>query len=142
MPGVKIDDFGNIPEVREEQIKQENCNPLVDNMKGFIGFRLDRNFGPLFIEGEIEELTGYSKEDLLSGRAKCAEIIVPEYMPYIQENIQKLASNQEHSIEIEYRIRRKDGEIKWVTQVFQSFQRTPERPEIYRVLSVTLPNVE
>ena len=89
------------------------------NIKGLIGFRLDRNFSPLFIEGKIEEITGYSKEDLLSGKVRWEEIVVPEDLPIILENMQKLTSKPDLSAGIEYRIRRKDGEVKWVSEVLQ-----------------------
>lgn len=128
MLGVKIADPGNVPVVENERIKQKNYNPLVGDMKGFIGLRLNRNFEPLFIEGEIEEITGYDREDFLSGRVKWGEIIAPEDMPSIRENIQKLASNDEYSSEIEYRICRKDGETRWVTQILQKLPENSESP--------------
>lgn len=128
MLGVKIADPGNVPIVENERIEQKNYNPLVGDMKGFIGLRLNRNFEPLFIEGEIEEITGYDREDFLSGRVKWKEIIAPEDMPSIRENIRKLASNDEYSSEIEYRIRRKGGETRWVTQILQKLPENSESP--------------
>ncbi|XMB91047.1 MASE3 domain-containing protein [Methanosarcina hadiensis] len=128
MLGVKIADPGRVPVMENERIGQKNYNPLVGDMKGFIGLRLNRNFEPLFIEGEIEEITGYDREDFLSGRVKWAEIIEPEDMPSIRENIKKLASKDEYSDEIEYRIHRKDGETRWVAQILKKLPENSETP--------------
>ena len=128
MLGVKIADPRRVPVMENERIGQKNYNPLVGDMKGFIGLRLNRNFEPLFIEGEIEDITGYDREDFLSGRVKWAEIIEPEDMPSIRENIKKLASKDEYSDEIEYRIRRKDGETRWVAQILKKLPENSETP--------------
>ncbi|MDY9925550.1 MASE3 domain-containing protein [Methanosarcina sp.] len=125
MLGVKIADSKGIQDLEKnqmlerDQIKQKNYNSLMYNIKGFIGFRLDRNFAPLFIEGEIEEITGYSKENLLSGKVRWEEIVVPEDRHIILESMRKFTSNPDLSTEIEYRICRKDGEVKWVSVVLQ-----------------------
>jgi hypothetical protein len=71
-------DFGSLPELKNDQIKQKKCNSVVRDMKGLIGVRLDRNLEPISIDGEAEEITSYSKEDFLSGRIKWKEIVTPE----------------------------------------------------------------
>jgi PAS domain S-box-containing protein len=119
MLGVKIADPGNVPQLERDRIKQKDYNSLVHNIKGLISFRFDRNLAPIFVDGEVEKITGYVKEDFLSGKIKWAEIVMPEDLPIILENIQKSTSNPNLSTEIEYRILRKDGETKWVREVLQ-----------------------
>lgn len=61
-------------------------------------------------------MTGYTKQDFLSGKINWEETIIPEDHPVIFENREKLKSNLNFVIESEYRIRAKDGEIKWVRE--------------------------
>jgi len=73
----------------------------------------------VLIEGSIEEITGYSKEDFLSGNVKWADIIMPEYLPIVSKKVEHIESKLKSSFEKEYRIRRKNGEIKWVKETFK-----------------------
>lgn len=80
--GIKIADSGSIQELEEERIKRNGYGPqkdyslrkdynsLVHNIKGLIGFRINSDLEPLSIDGEFEEITGYNKEDFLSGEVK------------------------------------------------------------------------
>lgn len=98
---------------------ENDCRLLVQNIKGFIGFRTDENFEPVFIDGDVKGVTGYNKEYFLSGGAKWLEIIVSEDLPLIFMNVKTALSNPFTSAEIEYRIRNRDGDVKWVRQVIQ-----------------------
>lgn len=103
--------------------EENDCRLLIQNIEGFIGFRADEKFIPVFIDGAVESITGYSKEDFLSCRIKWLEMAIAEDRSLIFESIKKAISNPTVSIEFEYRIRNRDGETKWVSQVIQ---KTPE----------------
>ncbi|HII79520.1 MAG TPA: PAS domain-containing protein [Methanosarcina sp.] len=105
--------------VENLQIDESDYRLLVQNIDGFIGLRVDENFIPAFIDGAIKDVTGYSKEDFLSCRIKWLEIVIDEDLPLIFENIKKALSEPDVSTEFEYRIRSRDGTIKWVMQVIQ-----------------------
>lgn len=92
---------------------------LEQNIEGFIGLRVKENFVPVFIDGDLEGVTGYDKEDFLSGKIKWVEIITPEDRLLACENLKKAMYTSDISTEIEYRILRKDGETRWVLQIFQ-----------------------
>jgi PAS domain S-box-containing protein len=100
---------------------QESYHPFSQHFPG-IGFQLDGNFSPVSIQGPVEEMTGYGKEDILSGKVDLMEIIVPEDQPLIFENRQKLKSNPKFVVENEFRIRKKDGETKWVREITRRVQ--------------------
>ena len=89
----------------------------MQHMQGFIGFGLDENFVPIFIDGAVKEVTGYNKEDFHAMKLKWTELVLPEDLPLFLEHIERIKSNPNISIDIEYRIRRKDGEIRWVREV-------------------------
>nr|WP_239451401.1 MASE3 domain-containing protein [Methanosarcina horonobensis] len=104
-----------------EDKDQEGYHSFSQHFPG-IGFQLDENFLPVFIQGPVEEMTGYGKEELLSGKMNFLEIIVPEDQLSILENQRKLKSNPKFVVENEFRIRKKNGEIKWVREITRKIQ--------------------
>lgn len=67
-------------EIQSEE--KESCFVL-QNIHGLITFKIDENFKLLFIEGAIEEITGYTKEEFSSNKLKLEEIIEPKDYPLI-----------------------------------------------------------
>ena len=66
-----------------------------------------------FFDEKVEALTGYSKEDFDSHRIKWCDVILPEDLDYATGVfIDALKTNRAYVRE--HRIRRKDGEIRWV----------------------------
>jgi PAS domain S-box-containing protein len=116
--GLKENHFEREPEVEKVPI-DEKYHSFVQNIEGLIGFRFDENLEPVLIDGSVEEITGYSKEDFLSHKIKWTELVMPEYLPLFFDNMKKAVSNPDLSREIEYKIRRKDGDTKWVREVLQ-----------------------
>ena len=96
-------------------------SPFLKNVKGFIWFTLDEKSEFLSIQGDVEEITGYTEKDFLSGSIRVKDLIVPEYKSDIEkrEIIEKIFSGQNIPVEFEYRIRSKDGTIKWVREVLR-----------------------
>ncbi|WP_327037157.1 histidine kinase dimerization/phosphoacceptor domain -containing protein [Methanosarcina sp. 1.H.T.1A.1] len=119
MLGVQIEEPESEPSIVFPQTNDGAYSSLVQNIEGLIGFRFDENAETTFMDGAVEEITGYSKEDFLSHRVKWAEVVVPEDCPMLLENIKKSVSNPDLSTEIEYRVQRKNGEVRWVREVFQ-----------------------
>ncbi len=109
---------GELPVV-EMQAKTEQYSSFVRNIQGLIGFRLDEKGTPVFMDGAVEEITAYSKKAFMSGKGKWAEIVEPEDRPLFLENLKNAESNPDSALELEYRIRRKDGEIRWVREIMQ-----------------------
>lgn len=99
-------------------LREKDCH-LEQNIEGLIGLRVKENFVPVFIDGDIEGVTGYDKKDFLSGKVKWVEIIIPEDRLLACENLKKAMYNSDISTEIEYRILRKNGETRWVLQILQ-----------------------
>jgi len=109
---------GELPVV-DMQAKTEQYSSFVRNIQGLIGFRLDEKGTPVFMDGAVEEITAYSKKAFMSGKGKWAEIVEPEDRPLFLENLKNAESNPDSALELEYRIRRKDGEIRWVREIMQ-----------------------
>ncbi|WP_048159140.1 MASE3 domain-containing protein [Methanosarcina sp. WWM596] len=100
----------------EEDKDQEGYHSFSQHFPG-IGFQLDGDFAPISIQGPVEEMTGYGKEDFLSGKVSLIEIIVPDDQPLVFENRQKSKSNPKFIVENEFRIRKKNGETIWVREI-------------------------
>ena len=96
----------------------ENYNLAIRNFNGIM-FQLNKNLLPIFMEGSIEEITGYSKKDFISGKVKWADIIIPEYLSIAPNKAESIDSKLNSSVGKEYRICRKDGEIRWVMETLK-----------------------
>lgn len=124
MLGVKTDELGNEPTDEKLEIYEKGCSPSLQSIEGIMTFLLDENSTPVLMEGAVEQITGYTKEDFLSGNITWTEIIIPLDQSLFLKNMKEMISNPDISTEMEYRIRRKDGEIKWVLQILQ---KAPQR---------------
>lgn len=113
--GVKKDSLEKKAVKENPYGSQEDYLSLMQNFSGIL-FQLDKDLLPIFMDGSVEEITGYTKKDFLSGSVKWADIIVPTGLPVAHKKTECITSNLEVSLETEYRIRRKDGKIKWVRE--------------------------
>lgn len=123
MLGVKMDELGSEPTTDKLEIYEKGYRPILQNIEGLMTFLLDENFAPVLMEGAVEQITGYTKEDFLSGNTTWTGIVIPEDQPLFIKTMRKAITYPDISTELEYRIRRKDGEIKWVREILQ---KTPE----------------
>ncbi len=65
-----------------------------------------------WISGAFEQITGYTVEELKSLPLGFASLLLPEDLEKVASLYQLLFENR--SLTVEYRIRRKDGEIRWL----------------------------
>lgn len=105
---------------------QDSYSSYMQNLQG-IGFQFNKDFNLIFLHGPVEKMTGYPKQDFLSGKIDWKEIIVPEDRPAIFKKQGKLKLNLNSIVESEYRIQKKDGEIKWVREIIQRISDESER---------------
>ncbi|MFZ5569623.1 MAG: PAS domain S-box protein [Thermodesulfobacteriota bacterium] len=68
-----------------------------------------------FIDDKIMALTGYGKEEFLSGQKKWMDIVVPEDHEYVKNTFLQALKTDKSFIR-EYRIRSKSGEIFWIEE--------------------------
>jgi hypothetical protein len=120
--GVMVD----VTEIKQSSHKlresEELYRSFLQNFKG-ISFKLNRNFDLLLLEGALDEITGYTEEEFISGRVKFFDLIVPEDMALLYQIRDKMISSQispNSIMEYDYRIRRKDGSVKWVHELIHN----------------------
>ncbi|HOA68744.1 MAG TPA: PAS domain S-box protein [Methanosarcina thermophila] len=113
----------DVTEIKKSSEKLKESEELyrsfLQNFKG-ISFKLDRNFNPLFLEGAVEEITGYTEKDLFSGKIGFFDLVVQEDVPFLKRSREKMISSPNSIMEYEYRIRRKDGNVRWVHELIHN----------------------
>ncbi|MDD1767394.1 MAG: PAS domain S-box protein [Methanomassiliicoccales archaeon] len=107
---------------------EQRYRSFVQNFKG-IAFRGRFDFTPVFFHGEWESITGYSDEELRSGQVKWNQIVHPDDIPRYKENGPNLREIPGFSLEREYRIVRKDGDVRWVQEVVTNVLDECGKPE-------------
>ncbi len=105
----------------EESLREseERYRSFVQNFQG-IAFREKIDFTPIFFHGAVEAITGYTEEDFIEGRARRDQIIHPDDLSKISESMKDIRSITNYSTEQEYRIFRKDGQLRWILEMSQN----------------------
>ncbi|MFC5277656.1 GAF domain-containing protein [Halorubrum rubrum] len=102
-------------DLTERNQRERQLERLVDNLPGMV-YRCDNEpeWPMEDVRGEVTELTGYHPSELTDGSGTYGErIIHPDDREQVWRSIQDALDDRE-PFEITYRIRTKNGEIKWV----------------------------
>lgn len=108
--------------VAEEALREsENrYRSFVQKFRG-IAYQATADWIPAFFHGSVEEITGYTEQDFLCGVPRWDQVIHPEDLAKIQtRDNELLLSVAGHKIQREYRIIRKDGQIRWLSDFIQN----------------------
>jgi PAS domain S-box-containing protein len=107
---------------RVEEALRESEELYRSFVQGFqgIAFRGRINFSPIFFHGAVEEISGYTEDEFINGDPRWDQVIHPDDLPTISESSEKIGSVPDYSAEREYRIIRKDGDIRWVHEIIQN----------------------
>lgn len=97
---------------------EERYRSFLKNFQG-IAFRMKLDYRPIFIYGSVKELSGYTADEFLKGQVRWDQIIHPADADQLN-GCNELFSLQHHSAAREYRIVRKDKEIRWVHEVVRN----------------------
>jgi PAS domain S-box-containing protein len=99
------------------QESQRQLAALLDNLPGMAyRCRNDRDWTMAFVSDGVKDLTGYPAEALLGSQTVAYNaLIVPDDQEMVRQAVDRgLQDNQ--AFEIVYRIRRADGEVRWVME--------------------------
>jgi PAS domain S-box-containing protein len=107
-----------------EQIVSERTQEVIESRRELAGFlsalpgmayrgRYDDQFTLFYVSEGSLALTGYPAEDFLAGRIHLRDLIHPEDLPRVRA-ITRAAVTAGRELELEYRLRTRDGRNRWV----------------------------
>lgn len=102
---------------RELQETNRRIETLIGNLPGIV-YRCayNKNYTMVFLSEEFDEIFGYDRAEVIDDRIySYEELIVPEDIDHVHKLVQKAVSENE-SFELNYRIKTKSGEIKWLRE--------------------------
>ncbi len=98
---------------RELSASEEKFQTFVRNFEG-IAFQMKTDGTCLFLEGKIQGITGYNRDDILSGAIPVSSIIHPDDEPGFQKGLRQLGIVPGFIVDSLVRIVRKDNGIRWL----------------------------
>lgn len=93
---------------------QKSFQVLIQNLPGvFYKCKMDKDFTMEFISERCFELTGYAADEFIANKTSYGNLILEEDRQKVDEEIEEsIKSNK--PFQLNYRIKTKEGEIKWV----------------------------
>lgn len=73
----------------------------------------------LYVSPACERISGYRPQDFIADQNLIEKIIFPEDLPVIREHQRIVRADPMHVCEIEYRIIRRDGQVRWISHYCQ-----------------------
>ncbi len=99
-------------ELRESE---KHYRSLVHKFHGVV-FKGDKDWKVTFMQGPIKQLTGYTKEEMLSGKVGWSQIVHPDDLERVMSQGKGLSEDPNYSVNRQYRIIGKDGKVRWVSE--------------------------
>lgn len=114
---------------RTEQVLRESEERYLSFLVNFegIAFRLcnpengTQQAEPVFYHGALEKITGYTEEELLRNDPRWEQIVHPDDQLLMPNSLYSFTEPPNVPIDREYRILRRDGQVRWVHEVMQFF---------------------
>jgi PAS domain S-box-containing protein len=116
----------------EEALQQseEKYRTFIQNFKG-IAYLSKMDWIPVFFHGAVKDITGYEEDDFIAGRPRWDQVIHPKDLGALfTEDEKKLHITPNYSYEREYRIVRKDGQIRWIHEIIQNVCNKYGKPKL------------
>ncbi len=94
---------------------EKRYRSFIENLQG-IAYEADiKTWTPIFFQGTVEEITGYQEEEFVAGKPRWDQIIHPDDLADLPGS-DEIRAVPGYSIQREYRIIHKDGQVRWVRE--------------------------
>ncbi|MBI5342574.1 MAG: PAS domain S-box protein [Deltaproteobacteria bacterium] len=93
---------------------------LMDNVPGVV-YRGLRDWSLPLIGADVVRLTGYPAKDFMSRMVGWRDIVHPDDIEPLKERFREAVRKEEKVLRVEYRIRHRDGSIRWLADRRQLF---------------------
>ncbi|NIA13520.1 MAG: PAS domain S-box protein [Nitrospiraceae bacterium] len=103
---------------QEEKLRESEgrFRLLAENIPGIVYLcKNDERYRMIYLNDHVETLTGYPKEDFLEDRISLVELFHPEDSAGVFEGVDR-ALEEEEPYFLRYRVKRSDGEWRWVEE--------------------------
>jgi PAS domain S-box-containing protein len=100
---------------------------FVENFHG-VAFRGGMDFRVIFVHGDTERITGYPAEDFNQGRVHWVDLILREDLETGILKPDEMRTIPNFQNESEYRIRHRDGSIRWIREYTRNVCNASGRP--------------
>lgn len=95
---------------------EEKFRSLAENVPGTVYLCLyDNNCTMIYLNNEVENLTGYNKEHFLTDKIRFNSLFHPDDSDFIRASITNALTNKE-SFHLIYRLKNLSGEYKWIEE--------------------------
>ena len=95
---------------------EEKFKLLANNIPGTVYLaNYDEQWTKVYLNDEVENLTGYPKNDFLEHNLHFKDLIQPKYIDFVRNEIES-AISKKSSFNFEYQIIKKDGSLIWVEE--------------------------
>jgi len=101
------------------RITEKQRDLFLSNFQG-IAYMKTLDLRLTLINKMVEKITGYSREEFMSGEVDWNDILHPNDRLSYQQAVKRTVTIDNHAEEIEYRILRKDNAIRWVYEYQQN----------------------
>jgi PAS domain S-box-containing protein len=116
---------------------EEKYRSLIENIDDFL-YAFEKKgtlFKPVFYTASVEKITGYTQAEMLRDLKQLFKIIHPDDFAHVKENLKNLIRSKTRiSIEIEFRIINKHGNMIWVRNKITSVR--DENGEVRKIFGL------
>ena len=88
---------------------------FICDFKGIV-YESDLNKNFLFIQGAVQNVTGYTEADFMNDAVSFNQLVLPSYIDVVKKHTKDVVEKRLTSHSAEYRIRKKNGDILWVKE--------------------------
>ncbi len=118
-----VQNFTDISEHKRAQEalaqSEKRYRAFVQDFQG-VAFQGKIDFTPIFFHGAVQRITGYTEEEFTAGKPRWNQVIHPDDIAKMQKNAERIRLTPNWKSEREYRIIRKNGEIRWIQEFIQN----------------------